>query len=339
MCFAELRASLTATRRARMATVTTTDKGVTATRNNEEASILTLTEIGVEDSYPTRVTGEATSIDRADPTVWGSEADGPIDAATLASHDAKGYLIVEGLLSPAEVQAYWQELVRLSSDEQLKSDERVITEKNFGEVRSIFDVHKISELIGELVRDPRILDRARQILGSDVYIHQSRVNYMPGFRGSGFYWHSDFETWHAEDGMPKPRAVSCSIALTDNYPFNGGLMVMPGSHRTFVQCVGETPDDHYKSSLKQQEIGVPSEDDITKMAAEYGIDQFTGPAGSALWFDSNMMHGSGNNITPYPRSNIFVVFNSVENALGQPYGADKSRPTFIGSRDFTPVSR
>ncbi|WP_167121087.1 ectoine hydroxylase [Amycolatopsis viridis] len=296
-------------------------------------------EPGVQDSYPTRVAAATQPIDRADPTVWGTEADGPVDAATLASHDAKGYHIVEGLLSPAEVQGYWQELVRLSSDEQLKADERVITEKQTGSVRSIFEVHKISELIAELVRDPRILDRARQILGSEVYIHQSRVNYMPGFKGTGFYWHSDFETWHAEDGMSRPRAVSCSIALTDNYPFNGGLMVMPGSQRTFVPCVGATPDDYYKSSLKEQEIGVPSEDDITKLAAEYGIDQFTGPAGSALWFDSNIMHGSGNNITPYPRSNIFLVFNSVENALVEPFAAAKPRPTFIGSRDFTPVTR
>ncbi|PXY37163.1 ectoine hydroxylase [Prauserella sp. PE36] len=300
---------------------------------------MTLAESRIEDSYPTRVVGEAQLLERADPTVWGAEGDGPFDAAGLASHEAKGYTIIEGLLSPAEVQGYWQELVRLSSDSQLKADERVITEKKSGEVRSIFEVHKISELISELVRDPRILDRARQILGSEVYIHQSRVNYMPGFKGSGFYWHSDFETWHAEDGMPKPRAVSCSIALTDNYPFNGGLMVMPGSQRTFVQCVGATPDDHYKASLKEQEIGVPSEDDITKLAAEYGIDQFTGPAGSALFFDSNIMHGSGNNITPYPRSNIFLVFNSVENALKEPFAASKPRPTFIGSRDFTPVTR
>ncbi len=300
---------------------------------------MTIMETGVEDSYPTRVPAPAEPFDRVDPTVWGSEADGPIDAATLASHDAKGYHIVEGLLSPAEVQGYWQELVRLSGDEQLKADERVITEKKTGSVRSIFEVHKISELIAELVRDPRVLDRARQILGSEVYIHQSRVNYMPGFKGTGFYWHSDFETWHAEDGMPRPRAVSCSIALTDNYPFNGGLMVMPGSQRTFVPCVGETPDDYYKSSLKEQEIGVPSENDITKLAAEYGIDQFTGPAGSALWFDSNIMHGSGNNITPYPRSNIFLVFNSAENVLVEPFAAAKPRPTFIGSRDFTPVTR
>jgi ectoine hydroxylase len=301
---------------------------------------LTLMDTRIGDAYPTRLpAGEAGAIDRLDPTVWGGEADGPIDAATLASHDAKGYSVVEGLLSPAEVQAYWQELVRLSGDQELKADERVVTEKTSGEVRSIFEVHKISELIAELVRDPRVLDRARQILGSDVYVHQSRVNYMPGFRGNGFYWHSDFETWHAEDGMPVPRAVSCSIALTDNYPFNGGLMLMPGSQRTFVQCAGRTPENNYKSSLKEQKVGVPAEDEIAKLAAEHGIEQFTGAAGSALWFDSNIMHGSGNNITPYPRSNIFLVFNSVDNAVVEPFAAEKARPEFIAGRDFTPVRR
>jgi ectoine hydroxylase len=161
---------------------------------------------------------------------------------------------------------------------------------------------------------------------------------MPGFEGTGFYWHSDFETWHAEDGMPQPRAVSISVALTDNYPFNGGLMVMPGSQHTYVSCVGETPQDNYKSSLRAQELGTPDRDTLRAMAHEYGIDQFTGPAGSALMFDCNVMHGSGNNITPFPRSNIFVVFNSVANTLVAPYAAQAPRPTFIASRDFTPLT-
>ncbi|OXM46930.1 ectoine hydroxylase [Amycolatopsis alba] len=299
---------------------------------------MTLTDTRVDDSYPTRITGKPEQLPRTHPTVWGTEADGPIDAAALANHETRGYTVVDQLLSPGEIQTYWQDLVRMSSEDH-RDDERVITEAKTGEVRSIFDVHETSELIAELVRDPRVLDRAQQILGSEVYIHQSRVNYMPGFKGTGFYWHSDFETWHAEDGMPAPRAVSCSIALTDNYPFNGGLMVMPGSQRTFVQCAGETPEDNYKSSLKEQRAGVPSEEDITKLAAEYGIDQFTGQAGSALWFDSNVMHGSSNNITPYPRSNIFIVFNSVENALRNPYAAIEPRPAFIAGRDSSPLTR
>lgn len=297
----------------------------------------------LKDDYPTRVTGTPTPMVRPDPTVWPAEPserpDGPFDAATLAAYNADGCTIIQGLLSPAEIEAYSAELARLTSDDGLRGDDRTVVEKESDEIRSIFQVHEISPLIAELVRDPRVADRARQVLGSDVYVHQSRVNYMPGFRGRGFYWHSDFETWHAEDGMPRPRACSMSIALTDNHPFNGGLMVMPGSHRTFVPCAGVTPENHYKESLREQEVGVPSEADLTSLAAEHGIAQFTGPAGDALLFDSNIMHGSGNNITPLPRSNIFVVFNSVENTLREPYGAPAPRPDFIASRDFTPVGR
>jgi ectoine hydroxylase len=65
-------------------------------------------------------------------------------------------------------------------------------------------------------------------------------------KGKEFYWHSDFETWHAEDGMPKMRAVSCSIAFDDNHEFNGPLMVIPQSHQKFISCIGETPEEHHK---------------------------------------------------------------------------------------------
>jgi ectoine hydroxylase len=49
------------------------------------------------------------------------------------------------------------------------------------------------------------------------------------------------------------------------------------------------------------------------------------------------MHGSGSNITPFARSNIFLVFNSVENALVEPFAASRPRPDFVASRDFTPL--
>src|SRR3546814_19751740 len=72
------------------------------------------------------------------------------------------------------------------------------------------------------------------------YIHQSRLNYKPGFKGKEFYWHSDFETWHVEDGMPRMRALSMSVLLAENTPHNGPLMLIPGSHQSFLTCVGET---------------------------------------------------------------------------------------------------
>jgi ectoine hydroxylase len=297
---------------------------------------MTVMDTGTPDLYPTRRSDRPLRIERTHPTVWPGRS-GQIPAADLEQHARKGFHIIPQLLDASEVARYWDELGRLSTDPAVRADERTVVEKSSREVRSIFEVHKMSDRIGELVKDPRIVDRARQILGSEVYVHQSRINYMPGFRGAGFYWHSDFETWHAEDGMPAPRSVSISIALTDNYPFNGGLMVMPGSQQTYVGCVGETPDENYKESLKEQEIGTPDRDTLRAMAHECGIEQFTGLAGSALMFDCNVMHGSGNNITPFPRSNIFIVFNSVENTLVEPYAASASRPTFVANRDFAPV--
>lgn len=296
-----------------------------------------MTATRTEDRYLTRTPDEAALVPRSEPVVWSGALEGPLDDATLEAYDAKGFLTVDGLLKPDEVLSYRQELDRLRTEETVRADERTIVEKRSNEVRSIFEVHRTSEMIAALAADPRVADRARQILGTDVYVHQSRVNFMPSFTGTGFYWHSDFETWHAEDGMPLMRAVSISIALTDNFPFNGGLMLMPGAHRTFVPCVGETPDDHYKESLKEQEVGVPSRSHLTALAAEHGIEQFTGPAGSALMFDSNSMHGSGSNITPFARSNIFLVFNSVENTLVEPFAAARPRPDFIAARDFTPI--
>jgi ectoine hydroxylase len=274
------------------------------------------------DVYPTRKTSEPAFLFRRDPVVYGP-GDGPIDAATLEGFDRDGFLSVDRLVSPDEVERFRAELRRLSADPELRSDERVVLERESQEVRSIFEVHRISDVFAELARDP--------------YIHQSRVNYKPGFKGKDFYWHSDFETWHAEDGMPRMRAVSFSIALTENFAYNGGLMIMPGSHRTFVSCLGETPADHYRESLKNQEVGTPDSDSLTMLADKHGIELFTGPAGSATVFDCNCMHGSNGNITPFPRSNVFIVFNSVENTCTRPFAARDRRPAFIASRDFTPV--
>lgn len=298
---------------------------------------MTTTVTPVSDLYPTRGTTEV-SVPRQDPVVWGAPGTpGPIALADLQAYERDGFLAIGELLTEDEVAVYRQELQRLVTDPAIRADERSVVEPRSKEIRSVFEVHRISEVFARLVHDERVLGRARQILGSDVYVHQSRINIKPGFGASGFYWHSDFETWHAEDGMPNMRAVSVSIALTENYDTNGGLMIMPGSHRTFLGCAGATPEDNYKKSLQMQDAGTPSDEALTAMASRHGIRLFTGGAGSATWFDCNCMHGSGDNITPFPRSNVFIVFNSVENAAVEPFAAPVRRPTFIGARDFTPV--
>jgi ectoine hydroxylase len=300
-------------------------------------AITDTTTTGIPDLYPSRGATEVLT-PRQDPVVWGApDAPGPVEPADLLSFERDGFLAIDELIGDDEVAVYRNELNRLVNDPDIRADERSIVEPKSQEIRSVFEVHKISEVFARLVRDERVVGRARQILGSDVYVHQSRINVKPGFGASGFYWHSDFETWHAEDGLPRMRTVSVSIALTENYDTNGGLMIMPGSHKTFLGCAGATPKDNYKKSLQMQDAGTPSDEALTQLASQHGIKLFTGKAGSATWFDCNCMHGSGDNITPFPRSNVFIVFNSVENAAVEPFAAPVRRPEFIGARDFTPV--
>ncbi|QNG17651.1 ectoine hydroxylase [Rhodococcus triatomae] len=294
----------------------------------------------VADNYPTRGRSECTSTIRRDPTVWGDARNGPLNKDEVAAYERNGFHSVETIVPPHDVFRLVDEMHRLAGADELRGDDRVVRENGTGDVRSVFDVHQLSPVVDEIVRRPEVVGMARQVLGSDVYIHQSRLNYKPGFSGGPFYWHSDFETWHAEDGMPTPRAASISIALTENYGYNGGLMIMPGSHKAWVSCPGETPENYYKESLVVDvpPTGSPDHAMLTRMANEYGIETMTGHAGSATLFDSNCMHGSNGNITPFSRSNLFIVFNSVENTLQEPFAAPAPRPSYLGSRDFTPVN-
>jgi ectoine hydroxylase len=291
-----------------------------------------------QDRYPTRVSASPQLLERTDPVAWGTAEDGPLDAAQVEAFDRDGVLLLEDVFAEDEIAGFRGRLDELAADPTVRADERTITELETQDVRSIFEVHRTDDLFAELSADPRVADVARQLLASEVYIHQSRINVKPGFAGEGFWWHSDFETWHAEDGMPRMRCLSASITLTDNHPCNGPLMVVPGSQRCFVTTVGETPEDHYQASLQKQEIGVPDHDSLRELVDRHGeIRQLTGKAGSVVLFDCNLMHGSASNISPFPRSNVFLVFNSVENAVEQPFAASSRRPEFIAAREVTPL--
>eukprot|EP00903_Cladosiphon_okamuranus_P004678 g4676.t1 len=291
-----------------------------------------------DDFYPTRLERPTKSFERKDPVVHSSgshRTDGPLSETELAQYERDGFLVFNSFLDQNTVRQFREDLRAYEDDEGILRSEGTITEPGKQEIRSIFGIHELSDRFDRLTRDPKILAMVRQLLGSDAYIHQSRINFKPGFHGKGFDWHSDFETWHAEDGMPRMRAVSFSIALTDNTPFNGPLMLIPGSHKTFVPCVGRTPEDNYQSSLKKQELGVPNDRDLAAMADEYGIKAPTGPAGSLIIFECNTLHASNANMSPWPRSNLFFVYNSVENQLQAPFCGNKPRPDFLGNRSNT----
>jgi ectoine hydroxylase len=295
----------------------------------------------IVDDYPSRTSATPSIEERRDPVLHGPDGvdtPGPVSRDALVELERDGFMVVESVFSAGEVASYLDELAALSRDPTVLESEEAITEPGGGALRSLFAVHRSSEIFADLAEDPRLVEIAQQVLASPVYIHQSRINLKPALHGQPFFWHSDFETWHVEDGMPRMRAISASVALTDNTEFNGPLMLVPGSHRWFVSCVGATPEDHYRSSLQRQEFGTPDADSLRWLVAQGGIVAPKATAGSVIFFDCNTMHASGVNLAPSPRSNAFFVYNSTDNQVGDPFGPATPRPEFLASRSaITPL--
>lgn len=284
-----------------------------------------------QDPYPTRLAEplDMPWLSRHEEVVKGRAEEGPLSQAQLDAFERQGFLFEPDFITGDELAELRRELEALLDNDDFRGRDFSITEPQGNEIRSLFAVHFLSRRLSRLAHDERLMGRARQILGGEAYIHQSRINYKPGFEGKGFSWHSDFETWHAEDGMPAMHAVSASIVLTDNHPFNGPLMLVPGSHKVFVPCLGETPDDNHRQSLKHQEVGVPGREALRALIDRHGIEAPTGAAGGLLLFDCNVLHGSNANMSPDPRSNAFFVYNRLDNRCVAPFGASRRRPRFL----------
>jgi len=211
---------------------------------------------------------------RRDPVVYGAAvSDDGLLAETLERYRRDGYLCFDSFLGGADLAALKEEVATCPA----------------------VDVHRFSARVNLLARDPALLGPVRQILGGQVYVHRSRVRSAAGPDAEPFYWHSDFEGLHAEDGMPRMRAVTVEISLSDATPETGPLMLVPGSHVEYVP--GQRPEPAALAALIERN----------------GIFTVTGPAGSMVLFDCNLLHGSNGNITPRPRASLSLLYNSVDN--------------------------
>jgi ectoine hydroxylase len=299
-----------------------------------------MTQHTVADPYWSRTAGTWEAVERQDPVVWGDSAAaqrGPaLGPGELQRYERDGFHHAPRLFTEKEAAALLDEAERLAASAD-RSQPGVVTEPGSGVVRSLFRIHDTSDVFRGVALDARLLDVAELLLGGDICIHQSRINFKPAFDGKEFFWHSDFETWHMEDGMPRMRAVSVSISLTDNNEFNGPLMVVPGSHWTYVRCQGETPANHFEQSLKKQQYGVPSREAMCQLVDRGGMVAPKGAPGAALFFECNLMHGSGGNLSPRPRTNLFIVYNSVDNALVEPFGGRPPRPAYLADRECSAI--
>src|SRR5258708_9998991 len=139
---------------------------------------------------------------------------------------AQGFLVLPELFSRQEIAVLRDALPALYAEDTPAN----IREKRSGEVRTAMGLHLRHPVYRRLVRHPRLIEPAFQLLGDRVYVQQVKINTKAAFEGEVWQWHYDFATHHAEDGVPAPLALNLHIFLDDVSEFNGPLWFIPGSH-------------------------------------------------------------------------------------------------------------
>src|SRR5690349_970877 len=121
---------------------------------------------------------EKKNFERKDPVIHSQgkqRSDGPLNETELARYERDGFLVFNNFLDQDTVRRFREDLRAYETDDAVLRSEGTITEHGKQEIRSVFGIHELSARFDRLTRDSRILDMVHQLLGSDAYIHQSRI--------------------------------------------------------------------------------------------------------------------------------------------------------------------
>ncbi|MEH2447424.1 MAG: phytanoyl-CoA dioxygenase family protein [Nostoc sp.] len=252
----------------------------------------------------------------------------------------QGFVLLTECFSKTEVNGLKVELPSLFRKE---TSGRVFEEES-NIVRAVHGSHKTNEVFQRLSRNPRLVEPPMQLLGSKVYIYQFKINAKAAFRGNIWEWHQDYIFWRKEDRLPTARVVNALVLLDDMNEFNGPLFVIPGSHKEgMIDVVAQNTSNRAKdererpawiSNFTAKLKYSLNQELVTNLVLKYGILSIKASAGSVLFFNSNLVHASPSNISPFNRSVAIVTYNSVDNI---PLPVQNPRPEFIVSRDYRPV--
>lgn len=235
----------------------------------------------------------------------------------VAEYEDVGHIFRPELLPAADVVAINDACDRIVAGRQRPG---LVMEKDERTLRSVFNPHLYSDVLGRLVRHPQLLGIVEALLGEPVYVFQLVVNNKAPFNGDMWFWHQDYPTYRADDHIAECRMVNVLIFLDEVTQFNGPLMVVPGSHR-----MDEWPDESTQGTsykIRYSGTGV-----IEAEVQRGGIVAPTGPAGSVLFMHPNVLHASGSNLSPWRRRVISLTYNAISN---------KATAPTIRSRDVVP---
>ncbi|MEQ1757386.1 MAG: phytanoyl-CoA dioxygenase family protein [Vicinamibacterales bacterium] len=234
------------------------------------------------------------------------------------------------LLSPREIEQFERDgfvVVRRLADEELCARMRALTQAHVAarldpveyEADTRYEGAPVSRvapggrtvrrLLQAFARDPlfrewalsdAIAGRLRQLLGPSIALSQAHHNCVmtkhPAF-SSVTGWHQDIRYW----SFRRPDLVSAWLALGPERADNGGLLLVPGSHRLDLR-----PEQFDAALFFRTDVAGNREVLARQIVAE--LD-----AGDVLLFHARLLHAAGNNRTDVTKFAVVFTFHAQDN--------------------------
>jgi ectoine hydroxylase-related dioxygenase (phytanoyl-CoA dioxygenase family) len=167
---------------------------------------------------------------------------------------------------------------------------------NTGAIKVIEPVHEFDPALEQLISDDRLVQPMRSLLGTDrVALWTTKLNLKRPGVGTGFGWHQDSPYW-MHDCDDVDRLPNVMLALDEATEANGCLRVVPGSH--LEGCLPGTDDDTQLGGFYTDSRRFDAR--LQKALAV--------PAGSLIFFDPHLVHGSLANRSGLPRRALVLTY-------------------------------
>ncbi|MFS2222291.1 phytanoyl-CoA dioxygenase family protein [Pantoea sp. B65] len=224
----------------------------------------------------------------------------------------QGYLVVEDVLSAAEIATLQQDFDRWVAEScrqsaaygstldgrprfDLESDHRA----DHPSLRRVSSPTEISAPYYHAAFQSAMAQIAGQLIGGKgTRFHHSKINSKLPHTATQVKWHQDFLfTPHSNDDM-----ITALLMVSEVTPENGPLKVVPGSHRG--PLYSHWQEDRFSGAVA---------DEVVEQYCQQPEACF-GPAGAVCFMHTRLLHASSPNETGLPRT-LFISVYAAEDAL------------------------
>lgn len=182
-------------------------------------------------------------------------------------------------------------------------------------ISNIMELPLFDPTFADFIAYPRVLDILEALFGTTEFsFHNYKaICKMPG-NGVPFQWHRDLPY------LPHttPDLLTCMVCVDPMTEENGATVVCPGSHRIPHEAVRAGDTDMPESEVLAERVTVAC------------------PAGSAVLFHVNLVHGGGPNRSRAKRRNVIGIWAGPD---AHPITRDRYAYEFVKPRSKDPMRR